>query len=71
VDKAVNVLVPIGKKSFAAEQLSANAQAVLEALVKAKPPAAKGQYLRSITVSTTMGPGVAIDEQQVANLYKK
>jgi large subunit ribosomal protein L1 len=71
VDKAGNVHVPIGKKSFAADQLSANAQAVLEALVKAKPPAAKGQYLRSITVSTTMGPGVAIDEQQVANLYKK
>jgi large subunit ribosomal protein L1 len=71
VDKAGNVHVPVGKKSFSPEQLAANAQAVLEALVKAKPPAAKGQYLRSITVSTTMGPGVAIDEQQIANLYKK
>jgi large subunit ribosomal protein L1 len=71
VDKAGNVHVPIGKKSFSADQLGANAHAVLEALVKAKPAAAKGQYLRSITVATTMGPGVPVDTQQVANLYKK
>jgi large subunit ribosomal protein L1 len=70
VDKAGNVHVPIGKKSFSAEQLTANASAVLEALVKAKPAAAKGQYLRSITVSTTMGPGVHVDVQRVANTYK-
>jgi large subunit ribosomal protein L1 len=70
VDKAGNVHVPIGKKSFSAEQLAANAGAVLEALVKAKPAAAKGQYLRSITVSTTMGPGVPVDVQRVANTYK-
>jgi large subunit ribosomal protein L1 len=56
VDKAGNVHVPIGKKSFGAEQLAANAHAVLDALVKAKPAAAKGQYLRNITVATTMGP---------------
>jgi large subunit ribosomal protein L1 len=71
VDKAGNVHVPIGKKSFSAAQLGANAHAVLEALVKAKPAAAKGQYLRSITVATTMGPGVPVDTQQVTNLYKK
>ena len=71
VDKAGNVHVPIGKKSFSAAQLAANAQAVLEALVKAKPAAAKGQYLRSITVATTMSPGVPVDVQHVANLYKK
>jgi large subunit ribosomal protein L1 len=70
VDKAGNVHVPIGKKSFSAEQLTTNANAVLEALVKAKPAAAKGQYLRSITVSTTMGPGVHVDVQRVANTYK-
>ena len=70
VDKAGNVHVPIGKRSFAPEHLAANAHAVLEALVKAKPAAAKGQYLRNITVSTTMGPGVAVDVQRVANQYK-
>jgi large subunit ribosomal protein L1 len=62
--------VPVGKKSFAAEHLAANTQAVLEALVKAKPAAAKGQYLRSITVSTTMGPGVPVDVQRVANQFR-
>ena len=56
VDKAGNVHVPVGKRSFAAEHLGANASAIIEALVKAKPAAAKGQYLRSVTVSTTMGP---------------
>ena len=71
VDKAGNVHVPIGKKSFPEERLIENANAVLEALVRAKPPAAKGLYLRSITVSTTMGPGIPVDVQRVANLYKK
>jgi len=71
VDKAGNVHVPVGKKSFPAEALVANANAVLEALVKAKPPAAKGQYLRTITVATTIGPGIPVDVQRVANLYKK
>jgi len=71
VDKAGNVHVPIGKKSFAAAALVANAQAVLEALMRAKPAAAKGQYLRSITVSSTMGPGVPLDVQRVANLFGK
>jgi large subunit ribosomal protein L1 len=71
VDKAGNVHVPIGKKSFAAEHLAANANAVIEALMRAKPPAAKGQYLRSITVAPTMGPGVHVDVQRIANQYKK
>jgi large subunit ribosomal protein L1 len=71
VDKAGNVHVPVGKKSFPAEALIANVNAVLEALVKAKPPAAKGQYLRTITVATTIGPGIPVDVQRVANLYKK
>jgi len=71
VDKAGNVHVPIGKKSFPTGHLVANAHAVLEALVRAKPAAAKGQYLRSITVSTTMGPGVPVDVQRVANLFRR
>ncbi len=71
VDKAGNVHVPVGKKSFAGEQLTANAMALLEAIVRAKPSASKGQYLRRITVSSTMGPGVQVDVQRVANQFKK
>jgi large subunit ribosomal protein L1 len=71
VDKAGNVHVPIGKRSFTAAQLQENALAMLEAIMRAKPAAAKGQYLRSLTVSSTMGPGVPVDAQRVANLFKK
>ena len=71
VDKAGNVHVPIGKKSFALLELNANAMAMLEAIMRAKPAAAKGQYLRSLTVSSTMGPGAQVDVQKVANLFKK
>ena len=71
VDKAGNVHVPVGKKSFAEPDLVANTLALLEAIVRAKPAAAKGQYLRSVTVSSTMGPGIHLDVQRVANLFKK
>jgi large subunit ribosomal protein L1 len=71
VDKAGNVHVPIGKHSFGAAELGANALALIEAIVRAKPAASKGTYLRSLTVSTTMGPGVPIDAQAVANMFKK
>jgi large subunit ribosomal protein L1 len=71
VDKAGNVHVPVGKKSFAVAQLAENALALLEAIVRAKPSASKGQYLRSITLSSTMGPGVRIDVQRVANQFKR
>jgi large subunit ribosomal protein L1 len=71
VDKAGNVHVPIGKKSFAQENLVANAMTLLEAIVKAKPAASKGIYLRSITLSTTMGPGIHVDAQRVTNQFSK
>lgn len=71
VDKAGNVHVPIGKRSFPAEHLVANALAVVEAIMRARPAAAKGTYLRSLTLSTTMGPGVPIDALRTANLFKK
>jgi len=71
VDKAGNVHVPVGKRSFSKDQISANALALLEAIVRAKPAAAKGQYLRSITVSSTMSPGIKVDVQRVASLFKK
>jgi large subunit ribosomal protein L1 len=53
--------VPVGKKSFEANKLGDNVRALLEALLKAKPSTAKGQYVKSITLSSTMGPGIKID----------
>ena len=71
VDKAGNVHVQVGRKSFPQESLVANAMALLEAIVKAKPAASKGVYLRSLTLSTTMGPGIPVDALRVANQFKK
>ena len=61
VDKTGNVHVPIGKASFSEAQLGENLQAFMDTIVRAKPPAAKGVYIRSATVSSTMGPGVRIE----------
>jgi large subunit ribosomal protein L1 len=61
VDKASIVHVPIGKVSFGSEKLKENFQAITEALIKAKPAAAKGKYLRTVTVASTMGPGIKIN----------
>ncbi|MBE3572468.1 MAG: 50S ribosomal protein L1 [Moorella humiferrea] len=61
VDKTAIVHAPIGKASFPEEKLRENFQALIEALVRAKPAAAKGQYLKSISVATTMGPGIKIN----------
>src|SRR5262249_55883703 len=71
VGKAGNGPVPGGRKAFAGEALGAHATAALEALLGAKPAASKGQYLRSITLSSTMGPGVHVDVQRVANQFKR
>jgi large subunit ribosomal protein L1 len=65
VDKTGIVHAPIGKWSFDAEKLVANAHALVDSVVKAKPAAAKGKYLKSVTVSSTMGPGVRIDTTAV------
>jgi large subunit ribosomal protein L1 len=65
VDKTGIVHAPVGKTSFAAERLIQNAHALVDSIVKAKPAAAKGRYLKSITVSSTMGPGVRIDTATV------
>jgi large subunit ribosomal protein L1 len=64
-DKAGNVHAAIGKVSFSAEQLAENLQALAEALIKAKPAAAKGTYMKSVTVSSTMGPGIAVNPQRL------
>jgi large subunit ribosomal protein L1 len=63
VEKAGIIHMPIGKVSFPTDQLVSNFTTLLNALIKAKPQAAKGRYLRGITVSATMGPGFAIDTQ--------
>jgi large subunit ribosomal protein L1 len=60
-DKAGNIHAPIGKVSFENEKVLANFQTLIDQLIKVKPSAAKGQYMRSITISTTMGPGVKIN----------
>jgi large subunit ribosomal protein L1 len=70
VDKTGIVHAPIGKVSFPAENLLANAHALFDSVMKAKPAAAKGKYLKSLTVSSTMGPGVAIDTSHVETLVK-
>ena len=61
LDKANIIHCPIGKVSFSEEQLRDNYNALIEAILKAKPSALKGQYLKSVTLSTTMGPGVKIN----------
>jgi large subunit ribosomal protein L1 len=61
LDKTNIIHTPIGKASFGAEKLTDNFNALLEAVVKAKPAAAKGQYLKSVTVASTMGPGIKIN----------
>jgi large subunit ribosomal protein L1 len=60
-DKVGNIHMPIGKISFASTDLGGNARAVLDELQRVKPAAAKGRYIRAITVSSTMGPGVHVD----------
>ena len=65
VDKAGIVHSPIGKISFDADNLAANAQALLSAILKAKPAAAKGKFIKRITLSSTMGPGIQIDAAAV------
>ena len=70
VDKAGVVHAPVGKISFAADRLIANAHALMENIVKARPAAAKGRDLKSVTMSSTMGPGVSIDTSHVDELIK-
>ena len=63
---AVYIHVPVGKASFTEEQLADNFQTLIDAIVKAKPAAAKGQYFRNVTITSTMGPGVKIDTTKFA-----
>jgi large subunit ribosomal protein L1 len=64
-DRYGNVHVPIGKVSFSKEALAANLAAVLDELQRAKPASAKGRYMRGITLSSTMGPGIKLDPNRL------
>jgi large subunit ribosomal protein L1 len=70
VDKAGNLHAPVGKASFAKEQLLANVETFLREVVRLKPAAAKGQYVRSVTLSSTMGPPVRLDPASVQTSLK-
>jgi large subunit ribosomal protein L1 len=61
VDKSAIIHVPIGKKSFGTEKLKENLDTIMDAIIKAKPAAAKGTYLRSVVISSTMSPGIKIN----------
>jgi len=65
LDKTNIIHVPVGKKSFGTEKLVDNLKSIMDAIVKAKPSAAKGKYLRSVTVASTMGPGVKINPSKL------
>ena len=70
VDKTGIIHAPLGKISFPAQSLIENAHALVDSVVKAKPAAAKGKYLKSVTLSSTMGPGIAIDTTHVTDTVK-
>ncbi len=70
VEKAGIVHVPVGKVSFGYDRLLENMKAVLEVILRSKPPTSKGTYLRSVVLSTTMGPGIKIDPNQIRGALK-
>jgi large subunit ribosomal protein L1 len=70
VDKAGNLHVPVGKVSFGAEKLLENINALFEVVLRLKPPASKGTYVKGLAVSTTMSPGIKVDPTYVRNLTK-
>jgi large subunit ribosomal protein L1 len=70
VDKTGIIHAPIGKVSFPSQNLIENAHALVDSVVRAKPPAAKGKFLRSVTMSSTMGPGIDIDTSHVTEVVK-
>ena len=66
LDKTNIIHVPIGKVSFGSEKLSENFQTLMSAIIKAKPQAAKGQYLKSVVIATTMGPGIKVNQAKIS-----
>jgi large subunit ribosomal protein L1 len=70
-DRGANVHLPIGKRSFGERRLLENYAALVEEVVRAKPAAAKGRYIRGITVTTTMGPGVHVDPARTRGIAEE
>jgi len=70
-DRGANVHVAIGKKSFDARQLVENYAALVDEIVRAKPAAAKGRYIRQITLATSMGPGIRVDTQKTRGIVEE
>ena len=70
-DRGANVHVPLGKKSFEERRLLENYAAVLDEIVRAKPAAAKGRYIRSVTVTSSMGPGIKVDPSKTRNIVEE
>lgn len=70
VDKNANMHIPVGKASFSAQQVEENAAVVIQAVLKAKPAACKGQYMKSCTMSSTMGPGFRLDAASLVSTFK-
>jgi large subunit ribosomal protein L1 len=70
-DRGANVHLPIGRKSFGERELLENYASVVEEIVRAKPSAAKGRYIRTITLTTTMGPGIHVDPTRTRNIVEE
>jgi large subunit ribosomal protein L1 len=70
VEKAGIVHVPVGRVSFGSEKLSENFKSLMESIIRLKPSASKGVYLKGVSISTTMGPGLKLDTQEIRTLVK-
>jgi len=70
VEKAGIVHCPVGRVSFGTEKLTENLKSLLESIIRLKPSASKGVYLKGVSISTTMGPGIKLDPQEIRNLVK-
>jgi large subunit ribosomal protein L1 len=70
VDKGANLHIPVGKMSFGEDKLLENIRVLLLEILRAKPAASKGKYIKSITLSPSMGPSVSLDTQQVMNALR-
>jgi large subunit ribosomal protein L1 len=71
VDKTANLHVPVGKASFSEENLYDNMAVLMDAIKKARPPSAKGTYIRRVTLTTTMGPGIKVDAAQAQDMEER
>ena len=70
MDKNANIHVPVGKASFSKDQIEENAAAIISTIVKARPAACKGTYLKSCSLSSTMGPGLRMDPNALTSQFR-